>query len=47
MLTDATAAYPWLDIAIGSDTGGSIRSPSQVQGIYGNRPSKLYSSRLE
>ncbi|KAJ3457158.1 hypothetical protein MRS44_014299 [Fusarium solani] len=33
------AAYPWLDIALGSDTGGSIRSPSQVQGIYGNRPS--------
>ncbi|OHW91155.1 glutamyl-tRNA amidotransferase [Colletotrichum incanum] len=33
------AAYEWLDIALGSDTGGSIRSPSQVQGIYGNRPS--------
>ncbi|KAF2138491.1 uncharacterized protein K452DRAFT_256020 [Aplosporella prunicola CBS 121167] len=32
-------AYPWLDITIGSDTGGSIRSPSQVQGLYGNRPS--------
>ncbi|KAL0934663.1 glutamyl-tRNA amidotransferase [Colletotrichum truncatum] len=33
------AAYEWLDIAVGSDTGGSIRSPSQVQGIFGNRPS--------
>ena len=31
-------AYPWLDLALGSDTGGSIRGPSQVQGIYGNRP---------
>lgn len=34
------AAYPWLDIALGSDTGGSIRSPSQLQGLFGNRPSK-------
>ncbi|KDB21384.1 hypothetical protein H109_06682 [Trichophyton interdigitale MR816] len=33
------AAYPWLDIALGSDTGGSIRSPSQLQGLFGNRPS--------
>ncbi|KAJ3474472.1 hypothetical protein NLG97_g9830 [Lecanicillium saksenae] len=33
------ASYPWLDISLGSDTGGSIRSPSQLQGIYGNRPS--------
>jgi Amidase len=32
-------SYPWLDIAVGSDTGGSIRGPSQVQGLYGNRPS--------
>ena len=31
-------SYPWLDIAVGSDTGGSIRGPSQVQGLYGNRP---------
>ncbi|KAK0939281.1 hypothetical protein LTR29_009157 [Friedmanniomyces endolithicus] len=34
-----TASYPWLDLTIGSDTGGSIRGPSEVQGIYGNRPS--------
>ena len=32
------ASYPWLDLTLGSDTGGSIRGPSQVQGIYGNRP---------
>ena len=31
-------SYPWLDITIGSDTGGSIRGPSQVQGLFGNRP---------
>lgn len=33
------AAYEWLDITLGSDTGGSVRGPSQVQGVYGNRPS--------
>lgn len=32
-------AYGWLDITLGSDTGGSVRGPSQVQGLYGNRPS--------
>ena len=32
------AAYPWLDITLGSDSGGSIRGPAQEQGIYGNRP---------
>ncbi|KAI4746644.1 amidase signature enzyme [Aureobasidium sp. EXF-12298] len=32
------AAYDWLDLTLGSDTGGSIRNPSQVQGIFGNRP---------
>lgn len=35
----AEGSYPWLDITLGSDTGGSIRGPSQVQGVYGNRPS--------
>ncbi|KAL8940250.1 MAG: hypothetical protein Q9216_002904 [Gyalolechia sp. 2 TL-2023] len=30
--------YPWLDLTLGSDTGGSIRGPSQVQGLFGNRP---------
>ncbi|TWU72696.1 hypothetical protein ED733_003806 [Metarhizium rileyi] len=33
------ASYSWLDVTLGSDTGGSIRSPSQAQGLYGNRPS--------
>ena len=33
------ASYPWLDLTLGSDTGGSIRGPSQVQGLFGNRPS--------
>ncbi|KAF1845050.1 amidase signature enzyme [Cucurbitaria berberidis CBS 394.84] len=33
------ASYAWLDITLGSDTGGSVRGPSQVQGLYGNRPS--------
>jgi hypothetical protein len=32
------AAYDWLDLTLGSDTGDSIRAPSNVQGIYGNRP---------
>jgi hypothetical protein len=29
-------AYSWLDLALGSDTGGSVRSPAQVNGAYGN-----------
>ncbi|PVH75589.1 putative Glutamyl-tRNA amidotransferase subunit A [Cadophora sp. DSE1049] len=33
------AAYEWLDLTLGSDTGGSIRGPSGVNGCYGNRPS--------
>ncbi|KAL8837249.1 MAG: hypothetical protein Q9176_005783 [Flavoplaca citrina] len=33
------ASYFWLDLTLGSDTGGSIRGPSQVQGLFGNRPS--------
>jgi hypothetical protein len=32
-------SYEWLDIAVGSDTGGSIRGPSGNTGIFGNRPS--------
>jgi hypothetical protein len=33
------AAYAWLDAAVGSDTGGSMRFPAAVGGIFGNRPS--------
>ncbi|KAH8787332.1 putative Glutamyl-tRNA amidotransferase subunit A [Hyaloscypha finlandica] len=32
-------AYDWLDIRLGSDTGGSIRGPPEVNGCFGNRPS--------
>ncbi|KAK4684835.1 hypothetical protein P7C73_g5327, partial [Tremellales sp. Uapishka_1] len=35
----ALAAYPWLDFALGSDTGGSMRVPAAMVGLYGNRPS--------
>ncbi|KAA1466956.1 amidase signature enzyme [Dentipellis sp. KUC8613] len=33
------SALDWLDVAIGSDTGGSIRGPAGVNGLYGIRPS--------
>ncbi|KAI0696652.1 amidase signature enzyme [Cerioporus squamosus] len=33
------AAYPWLDFAVGSDTGGSMRGPAGANGVFGNRPS--------
>ncbi|KAJ9425885.1 hypothetical protein FOXG_02586 [Fusarium oxysporum f. sp. lycopersici 4287] len=33
-------AYDWLDFAIGTDTGKSIREPAAVAGIFGNRPSQ-------
>ena len=35
----ACAGYDWLDFTIGTDTGGSIRHPAGVNGIYGIRPS--------
>ncbi|KAL6360036.1 hypothetical protein LRP88_05734 [Fusarium phalaenopsidis] len=36
----SVASYEWLDLAIGSDTGGSIRGPAGVQGLFGNRPTR-------
>ena len=36
----ASGSYDWLDLTLGSDTGGSIRGPSQVQGLFGNRPTR-------
>ncbi|KAF8249055.1 amidase signature enzyme [Wilcoxina mikolae CBS 423.85] len=35
----AIAAYEWLHIAIGTDTGGSVRVPAGAQGLLGFRPS--------
>jgi len=34
------AGYEWLDFAIGSDTGSSMRRPAAVAGVYGQRPSQ-------
>ncbi|KAK7959519.1 amidase signature enzyme [Apiospora aurea] len=33
------AQYPWLDITLGTDSGGSIRDPAVANGVYGFRPS--------
>ncbi|CAG8971993.1 hypothetical protein HYALB_00008278 [Hymenoscyphus albidus] len=33
------AGYDWLDITLGTDTGGSIRGPASLYGAFGNRPS--------
>ena len=35
----AIASYDWLDFTIGTDTGGSIRHPAGVNGVFGQRPS--------
>ena len=36
----AVATYDWLDFAIGTDTGSSMRRPAAVSGTYGKRPSQ-------
>jgi hypothetical protein len=35
----ATASYDWVDVAIGTDTGGSIRIPAGKNGVFGLRSS--------
>ena len=35
----STSAHDWIDVSIGSDTGGSIRAPAGVNLLYGIRPS--------
>ncbi|KAI9794231.1 MAG: hypothetical protein M1816_006157 [Peltula sp. TS41687] len=35
----AIGAYTWLDFTLGTDTGGSMRAPAGLIGIYGTRPS--------
>lgn len=36
----SVASYAWLDLALATDTGGSIRDPAGMSGVFGNRPSR-------
>lgn len=36
-----TVAHGLVDFALGTDTGGSIRIPSAINGVYGFKPSRL------
>lgn len=36
----AAGAYGFIDLQLGSDTGGSVRAPAGVNGAFGNRPSQ-------
>lgn len=36
----SAGAYDFIDLAVGSDTGGSVRAPAGLNGVYGNRPSQ-------
>ncbi|KAJ8131951.1 hypothetical protein O1611_g1673 [Lasiodiplodia mahajangana] len=40
----ALAGYDWVDLGIGSDTGGSIRGPAAVMGLFALRPSQAYAN---
>ena len=40
----AVAAYDWLDVATGTDSCGSLRSPAAIEGLFTMRPSRRSTS---
>ncbi|KAI1128107.1 amidase signature domain-containing protein [Nemania abortiva] len=40
----ALAGYDWVDLGVGSDTGGSIRGPAAVMGLFALRPSQAHAN---